>query len=275
MALRTLPQWTLPAHYASTVAIMDPPTRMLSTPLDDGTALLATSPHAHAAAGEGRLNVQEQHGFPGQLNPTNQQISVKFHHQPLGGVSSVSSSLLPLTPLEPAVKGEYRCGYCQQIVLSTSGHSCGRTPRIRCDCGGIQQDGKKRLHSKWTIVRLRFAGSNEFAERQQRVSARQYCLAAVVSEAVCLAAVNIDAPVRVEAAEQVNNICASGRAPDHSIDDGIQPLAKRAKIGSCIETPPPSNDGLEELLASLRRGVHPHDNCMSESNSTPLALEQA
>ena len=50
------------------------------------------------------------------------------------------------------IRGVYRCGYCQQTVLSTSGYSCGRTPRIRCDCGGIQQDGKKRLHSKYATA---------------------------------------------------------------------------------------------------------------------------
>merc|ERR1712086_875542 len=144
------------AHCRSVVGV---PGDLLGTPLDDGTALHITSPHAHAAAaGEGRPLVAEQHAreFLGQQNPTNQQISVNSL-PPLAEIFCASSSLQHtdnvVAPLDAIIKGEYRCGYCQQTVLSTSGHSCGRTPHIRCDCGGIKQDGKRRLHSKWTTVK--------------------------------------------------------------------------------------------------------------------------
>ena len=73
MALRT---GTPLAHCRSIVGV---PGDLLGTPLDDGIALHITSPHAHAAAAaEGCSHVAEQHAreFPGQQNPTNQQISV-------------------------------------------------------------------------------------------------------------------------------------------------------------------------------------------------------
>ena len=98
---------------------------------------------------------------------------------------------------------------------------------------------------RWTIVRSTDA-------RQQRVSSIQYFIDAVVSVD---AAARAGAAARVEAAEQVNSISFTGRAPDHSIGNAPQPSAKRAKIGSCIETAQPSSDGLEELLASLRRDL--------------------
>ena len=77
MALRTLPQWIPLTHSRSVVGASGD---LLVTPLNDGTALFATSPPRapHAAAGEGRLKVQVQHAreFSGLQNPTNQQISV-------------------------------------------------------------------------------------------------------------------------------------------------------------------------------------------------------
>ena len=74
-------QWTLMMNVplAHCRSLVENPGDLLGTPLDDGTALRITSSHAHdAAAGEGRSHVAERHAreFLGQLNPTNQQISV-------------------------------------------------------------------------------------------------------------------------------------------------------------------------------------------------------
>ena len=69
-----------------------------------------------------------------------------------GEVASVSSSQHTadvFSSLNFAVKAEYRCGYCDRVALSVSGDACGRAPRIRCECGGLSQDGKRRLHSKY------------------------------------------------------------------------------------------------------------------------------
>ena len=41
----------------------------------------------------------------------------------------------------------YRCSYCGQHKESSSGVRNKRT-RIRCECGGPQQDGKTRMHSR-------------------------------------------------------------------------------------------------------------------------------
>ena len=41
----------------------------------------------------------------------------------------------------------YRCGYCGRTKESISGVRNKRT-RIRCECGGPQQDGQTRIHSK-------------------------------------------------------------------------------------------------------------------------------
>ena len=42
---------------------------------------------------------------------------------------------------------KYRCGHCGQVKESCSGYTNSRT-RIRCECGGAQQDGQSRMHSK-------------------------------------------------------------------------------------------------------------------------------
>ena len=70
MALRT---GTPLAHCRSIVGV---PGDLLGTPLDDGIALHITSPHAHAAAAGEAAREQHAREFPGQQNPTNQQISV-------------------------------------------------------------------------------------------------------------------------------------------------------------------------------------------------------
>ena len=41
----------------------------------------------------------------------------------------------------------YECYYCGSHSATTSGISNGRT-RIRCDCGGTNQDGVRRLHQR-------------------------------------------------------------------------------------------------------------------------------
>ena len=41
----------------------------------------------------------------------------------------------------------YRCGYCKIIKESSSGVRNKRA-RIRCECGGPQQDGQNRMHSR-------------------------------------------------------------------------------------------------------------------------------
>ena len=41
----------------------------------------------------------------------------------------------------------YECDYCGSHSATTSGISNGRT-RIRCDCGGTNQDGVRRLHQR-------------------------------------------------------------------------------------------------------------------------------
>jgi hypothetical protein len=43
----------------------------------------------------------------------------------------------------------YACGYCGYQKLSCSAASDGQV-RIRCKCGGLQADGKSRMHAHWT-----------------------------------------------------------------------------------------------------------------------------
>ena len=46
---------------------------------------------------------------------------------------------------------QYVCGYCSRVKKSTSKSSDCRV-RIRCECGGQQQDNRLRMHATWTLA---------------------------------------------------------------------------------------------------------------------------
>jgi len=47
---------------------------------------------------------------------------------------------------------KYSCGYCGKIKVSASALISGRV-RIRCECGGKNQDNVSRMHAMWNAVK--------------------------------------------------------------------------------------------------------------------------
>merc|ERR1712086_42467 len=111
---------------------------------------------------------------PGMFNVApHLQLIPEYRHQHYSvppaswsGTSTGSRNVLPrdilprdMNPIEKELASslnltralQYKCGYCGVIKTSTSGISNTRT-RIRCNCGGGQQDGQLRLHGKWFPV---------------------------------------------------------------------------------------------------------------------------
>jgi len=140
-----------------------------------------------------------------------------------------SSSSLPdssasqlIASLDLARKGEYRCGYCQQTKLSTSGHACGRAVRIRCECGGLQQDGNQRLHNKWTLVTLADTGQFRKVRKHGAVLPQKLALAVGPTDAMF----SIDSAAIVGTAWTVSNDFPKARAAGHAIGDSSYPVKK-------------------------------------------------
>ena len=54
-------------------------------------------------------------------------------------------------PHTRSLRQDYICGYCDRGKTSMVRCVQGRV-RLRCKCGGQQNDGKLRLHSNWSIA---------------------------------------------------------------------------------------------------------------------------
>ena len=104
----------------------------------------------------GNFNAQAQ-GLITPIHATHKSVQSwgHFSAQAQDSLAPNNQSVTGSTKLHPAawathksvIMSKYRCGYCGRNKESSSGAHNKRT-RIRCECGGPNQDGKARMHSK-------------------------------------------------------------------------------------------------------------------------------
>ena len=98
------------------------------------------------------------HPSPATMMQSHPSETAPLHAAPAHGLARIDSTSgtapvpEPLTanhlPFKVQRSSYYTCKYCAGIKRTTSGCSKGSATRIRCECGGLSQDGQIRMHSK-------------------------------------------------------------------------------------------------------------------------------